>query len=90
MRLVERLQRMRGRLVIAAGIAFPLVTGLLWCFAGRPVLGLLGVAAAVIGARLYRRRMGHPLFLLPTWLVGDPNKRKPIIIERERWPRGQG
>lgn len=88
MRVVERLQGMRARLAIGVGIAFPLVTGLFWCFAGRPVLGLLGIAAAVIGARLYRRRMGRPLFLLPTWLVGDPNQRKPIIIERERWPRG--
>lgn len=90
MRLVERLQRMRGRLVVVAGIAFPLASAVAWGLAGRTVLCLMGVAAAAIGAWLYRRRLGHPLFLLPIWLVGDPNKRKPIIIERERWPRGQG
>lgn len=90
MRIVERLRRPRGRLAVAIGIGLPLATGVAWCVVGRPVLGLLGIAAAVLGARLYRRRVGHPLFLLPVWLVGDPNKRKPIVIERERWPRGQG
>lgn len=88
MRIAERLQRLRGRLAVAVGIGLPLATGVAWCVAGRPVLGLLGIAAAMLGARLYRRRVGHPLFLLPVWLVGDPNKRKPIVIERERWPRG--
>lgn len=90
MRITERLRRLRGRLAVVIGIGLPLATGAAWCVAGRPVLGLLGIAAAVLGARLYRRRVGHPLFLLPLWLVGDPNKRKPIVIGRERWPHGQG
>lgn len=90
MQFVERLQRLRGRVAVVIGIGVPLTTGVAWCVAGRPVLGLLGIAAAVLGARLYRRRVGHPLFLLPLWLVGDPNKRKPLVIERERWPHGQG
>lgn len=89
MQFVEHLQRLRGRLAVVIGIGVPLTTGAAWCIAGRPVLGLLGIAAAVLGARLYRRRVCHPLFLLPMWLTGDPNKRKPLVIERERWPRGQ-
>lgn len=84
MHLPEGLRACRAHLAVIVGVVVPLVSGLAWCAAGRPLTGLLGVGAAVVGARVYRRRMGHPLFLLPTWLVGDPNKRRPIIINRTR------
>jgi len=83
-------ERARRWLPVVVGIVMPVLSGALWCLAGRPGVGLLGLAVAGIAARIHRRRVGRPLFLLPTWLVGDPNERSPLVIENERWPHGQG
>lgn len=75
----------RTRVAVLVGVILPLVTGLGWICAGRPLTGAVGLAVAVLVAHLQHRR-GLLRVRRPTF--GDPNKRRPIIIHKLRWPNG--
>ncbi len=75
----------RGRIAVLVGVGLPLLSGLAWILAGHLVTGAIGIMVAGVCAGVQRRR-GMLRLRWPTF--GDPNKRRPIIIAKARWPHG--